>query len=116
MQRAQMEKCIEECERCSHVCREAALNECLDKGGPHVEPEHFRLMISCADVCRAAANIMLGNSHVHAAVCAACAEICDACAVSCEKLGMEECVLTCRSCAKHCRETAGSVHIVGGTA
>ena len=47
-----MEKCLE----CYSICRETAMNHCLEAGGQHVEPEHFRLMASCAEICRTAAR------------------------------------------------------------
>lgn len=83
------------------------MNQCLETGGDHVAPEHFRLMINCADICRTAADFMLSSSRLHGQVCAACAEVCDACAVSCENLGdMERCVRACRECAQNCRAMA----------
>ena len=112
-----LEQCIAECLKCYEVCHQMAMNHCLEKGGKHVEPTHFRLMTSCAEICRTAADVMLSGAPVHAAVCAACADVCDACAESCEELGdMQACVTACRRCAESCREMAGPVHIMGGEA
>jgi len=83
------------------------MNHCLETGGEHVAPDHFRLMTNCAEICRTAADFMLSGSRMIAQVCAACAEVCDACASSCENLGdMDECVRACRECAARCRAVA----------
>jgi hypothetical protein len=105
----ELQNCIDECLRCYQTCIGMAMSHCLERGGRHVEPAHFRLMISCAEICRASAHIMLTGTDVHKASCAACAEICTACAESCEPLdGMENCVADCRSCAESCRRMAGA--------
>lgn len=105
----QMTQCIELCLDCYRVCQEVAMNHCLEEGGRHVEPHHFRLMLNCAHICDTAANFMMSNSDLHAKVCAVCADVCDACAQSCEETGdMEECVRACRQCAESCRQMAGS--------
>lgn len=103
----EMKQCIEKCLDCYRTCREAALNHCLEAGGDHVEPHHFRLMINCADICNTAADFMLSNSELHGRICAACADVCEACAKSCEEVGeMDECVRACRECAEGCRRMA----------
>jgi hypothetical protein len=104
-----MNECIARCTACHQTCLRLAMTHCLEMGGKHVEATHFRLMITCAEICQTAANLMLAGSDQHALVCKACAEICDACAKSCERLdGMESCVATCRDCAQSCRAmTAG---------
>jgi len=84
------------------------MNRCLELGGKHVEPQHFRLMMNCAEICRTTADFMLSSSSMHARICAACAEVCEACAQSCEQVGnMQECVQACRRCATSCRQMAG---------
>ena len=105
-----MQQCIEQCLNCYRICRETAMNHCLEQGGAHVEPSHFRLMINCADICRTAADFMLSNSVLHGKVCAACADVCDACAVSCGEVGdMDDCVQACQRCAESCRQMAGAL-------
>jgi hypothetical protein len=44
--------CIEDCLRCYRVCFEMAMTHCLEHGGRHVEPGHFRIMMACAEICR----------------------------------------------------------------
>lgn len=107
---AGMQKCISECQSCHQECLQTAMGHCLETGGRHVEPGHFRLMIGCAEICRTAAALMLGQVPHHAAVCGACADICEACAASCESIGgMESCVEACRRCAASCRAMAASM-------
>lgn len=104
----QMQKCIDDCVRCHQICLRMAMNHCLEMGGRHVEPGHFRSMITCAEICRTAADFMLASSPLHAQTCAVCAQVCDACARSCEQVGdMDECVRACRQCADSCRQQAG---------
>lgn len=99
--------CIDLCTRCSQTCLGEAMNHCLEVGGDHLSPPHFRAMIACSEMCRAAAAIMLTGAGHHHAVCAACAEICEDCARSCDGLeGMEECAAQCRECAAACRSMA----------
>ncbi len=103
-QAASMQQCIDDCLHCYRICLQTAMNECLETGGRHIEPEHFRLMTGCAEICRTAAHFMLTRTHLHGYVCGACAEICNACAESCSQLGnMDECVQACHSCEQSCR-------------
>lgn len=100
-----MQACIDACLACYRTCLFTAMHHCLEAGGRHTEPSHFRLMAACAEMCRASAHIMLTGSDVHRHSCAACAEICSACADDCERVGgMEDCVAACRECARLCRE------------
>lgn len=115
MPKHDMQECIDNCLQCYRVCLETAMNHCLEKGGKFVEPEHFRLMLNCADICRTSADFMLSRSPLCAQTCAVCAEVCDACAESCDRLGeMEECARICRLCAESCRDMAGATHIMRG--
>jgi hypothetical protein len=102
-----LQRCIEECLTCHRVCLTMAAQHCLAHGGEHVAPEHFRMMMACAEVCRAAAAVMMIGVDQMNRVCGACAEICDACARSCQNLdGMGPCVETCKRCADACRSMA----------
>lgn len=103
----EMKACIEACLACHTTCLGMAMNHCLEAGGRHIAPEHFRLMMACAEMCRASAGLMLIGTPLHKKTCGVCAEICEACAASCEGLdGMEECVSACRRCAESCRRMA----------
>lgn len=105
---ASLQSCIEECLRCYQTCLGMAMSHCLETGGEHVKPSHFRLMMACSEICRTAAHFMLIGSEHHKHICAECAEICAECARDCERLsGMEECVTACRRCSEACHEMAG---------
>src|SRR4051794_36348111 len=103
----EMTRCIESCLSCYKTCLGTAMNHCLEAGGKHVEPAHFRLMMACAEMCRTSAHFMLVNTPHHRHTCRECAEICSECAEDCERVGgMDECVAMCRSCAQSCRAMA----------
>lgn len=100
----QMQECIDNCGKCHAMCLSMATNFCLEKGGDHVGPGHFRLMLDCAQICAVSVDFMLRNSKHAPHVCAECADICDDCADSCRVVGdMDECVEACRACARLCR-------------
>ena len=102
-----MQECIDNCQKCHAMCLGMATTFCLEKGGAHVEPNHFRLMLDCAQICAVSADFMLRNSPHQGHICRECAEICDGCAASCEALGdMDDCVAACRACAQSCRAMA----------
>lgn len=101
---SEMQACIDACLRCYQSCVGHAMTHCLEAGGKHTEPKHFRLMIACAEICRTSAHFMLMNSEHAKHLCKECAEICEECAKSCEEVGdMQECVLACQACAESCR-------------
>ena len=103
----EMQHCIETCLSCHRVCLQEAMNHCLEMGGKHLEPTHFRTMVNCAEMCQTSANFMLSGSGLHTITCGACARVCAACAESCAKIeGMEHCAQTCRGCAETCRKMA----------
>lgn len=104
---AEMRACVEECLRCHSTCLGMATNHCLDAGGKHVEPQHFRTMLACAEICRTSAAMMLIGTAHHKQTCRACADICRECADSCEQVGdMDECVKACLACAESCQTMA----------
>jgi hypothetical protein len=104
-----VKRCIDDCQACHAECLETAMHMCLEMGGQHTEPEHFRLMIGCSQLCATAADLMLSRSELHEQCCALCAEACDSCAASCERIGgMDHCVELCRRCAESCRAMSGT--------
>lgn len=106
-----MQACIVACTHCYQVCLQAAMNHCLKTGGKHVEADHFRLMMNCAEVCQTSANFQLSSSKFSHRLCEVCAEICEACAADCKKIGdMDKCVEACEKCAKSCRAMASTQH------
>ncbi|HWL83392.1 MAG TPA: four-helix bundle copper-binding protein [Roseomonas sp.] len=103
----EMRRCVDECLRCYSTCLSMAAGHCLEAGGKHVEPQHFRLMLACAEICRTAAHFMLIGTPHHRHTCRECAEICRECAEDCARLeGMEECAEACRRCAESCAAMA----------
>ncbi len=106
-----MQACIAACTRCYQICLHMGMNHCLEAGGKHVESTHFRLLMSCAEICQTSANFMLSGAAHSSTVCAICAEICEACAIDCEKIGdMDQCVEACRDCAETCKQMASMRH------
>lgn len=106
-----MQSCIDACNNCHQICLQTAMNLCLKTGGKHVEAEHFRLLMSCAEICQTSANFQLSNSSFSHRLCAVCAEVCEACAADCRRIGdMDECVRACENCAESCRQMAGVQH------
>lgn len=102
-----MQSCIDACNKCYQTCLQTAMNHCLDTGGRHVEPAHFRLMMNCAQICQTSVDLQLSGSAFCAKYCALCAEICEACADSCAALDeMGDCEKVCRECASSCRAMA----------
>lgn len=106
-----MQSCIDACSHCYQTCLQMAMGYCLERGARHVEPDHFRLMLSCAEVCQTSANLQLCGSSFSPSMCELCADICDACADSCRSLdGMDECVHACMACADSCRAMSRIPH------
>ena len=110
-----LQRCIQDCEACHDVCLAMATGRCLELGGRHSEPQHLRLMLNCAQICRTAADFMVTQSHLHRLVCGVCAAVCEACANSCDEVGeMEACSRTCRACADSCRTMAREGEVAVG--
>ena len=61
---ADLAACIEACNRAHGVALGMAMNHCLEAGGDHVAPQHFRLMADCAAMCATAADFMLRSLGV----------------------------------------------------
>ena len=100
--------CIYACLACHKICLATAMTHCLEMGGEHIEPQHFRRMMDCASICATAADFMSHKSQFHKELCGLCASVCEVCAEDCDKLaGMEDCARACRECAHHCRMMAG---------
>jgi hypothetical protein len=103
------EQCIAHCLECYKSCINTAMTHCLQAGGEHVHPAHFRLMINCADICRAAADFLLSESEFHRRLCALAADVCEACAESCREIGeMDDCVEACERAAASCSTMGAS--------
>lgn len=108
---ASMDDCIANCSDCHRICLET-LSHCLAAGGRHAQPDHIRLLIDCAEICRTSADFMIRESPLHRLTCGTCAEICARCAEDCAAMGedpaMALCAEACRRCAESCRTMAAS--------
>ncbi len=101
--------CVQDCLECHRICFQTAMNYCLERGGSHTMPAHFRLMMNCADISKTTASFLMSESEWDFQIRSLCTEICEACAHSCEQAGgMDECVAACRRCAKSCRQVEGA--------
>lgn len=97
---------------CHRICEET-ITHCLYVGGAHADPDHIRLLMDCADICRTAADFMVRGSRFSPSISALCADVCEACAADCERFTddaqMVACVQACRRCAQACREMADTM-------
>lgn len=101
--------CINQCLASHRMCEET-IAYCLAKGGDFVTPEHLHLLMDCAEVSQTAANLMLRESPLEAALCNLCAEVCRRCAEDCARFEndkqMQACAELCRRCAEACDRMA----------
>lgn len=106
----QMQIWIDQCQNCSTVCLQTVAH-CLKKGGIYTGGQLVGLLLDCAEICRANANIMARGSTFHGLTSAVCAEICRACAQECAVLHedpeLKNCAQVCLQCEQSCREMAG---------
>jgi len=109
-----MQRCIQECERCHDVCLKA-LTYCLRKGGRYADINHITALLDCAEMCRTCVSFMVRESPRHHHTCGVCAVMCDACAKSCSAFEgddeMRLCVAECHRCAESCKEMASTTTV-----
>jgi hypothetical protein len=107
----QVREAISRLAHCHSTCLSMAMTHCLETGGEHSRPQHLRLMLDCAVMCAATADLLSHKSQFHNRICAMCAEVAETCAADCERIGdMEECVHACRQVAASCTEIAKLDH------
>ena len=79
---AEMQTCMDACHHCHVTCLSMTTQHCLQVGGAHAAPDHIKIMLDCAYICRA-------------------------CAASCEQVGdMDDCIAACNRCAEECEKMA----------
>lgn len=101
--------CFRNCLTCAEACMQAAMNWCLDSGNSQFDDRTFRLLLSCADLCKVTATVIRRQVPEHVAICATCADVCTACVKSCESSAeMEDLTAACRQCAACCRALVAS--------
>jgi hypothetical protein len=101
-----MEDCIKNCAECYKTCSKIIMY-CLEQGGEHASPDHVRLLMDCAEICKLSTSFMLRDSEFAAKLCELCAEVCERCAQDCASMEddtMAECAEVCRKCAESCRQ------------
>lgn len=99
--------CIDDCLRCYRTCLDTVVKRGLAEEASRIEAKHIRLVLTCAEMCRTAAHLMLLRSPHHRQLCEGCAAICSECARECGRVGgMEECAEACRFCADSCQAMA----------
>jgi hypothetical protein len=112
-----MERCAEACAECHRACLRAAMTDGIFAERARLAPEHFRLLIDCAELCAATGDFMLRGSAFHERVSGVCAEICTACAQSCSQFERSDdgtgsaraCRQACERCAESCREVSVAI-------
>ena len=82
---AEMQECIANCTECHTICL-ATIQNCLQLGGMHAEPDHIRMLQDCAQICATSADFMIRGSPFHSRTCGVCAELCESCAEDCERI------------------------------
>lgn len=103
LEQGPVEACIAACGNCSRVCLHH-VRHCLEMGGEHADAAHIAMLLTCANVCRTAAELMTIDSEWYPTMCELCAQVCEECAEACAAMDdMEDCVAACRQCAQSCR-------------
>ena len=104
-----VEACIAACNECSRICL-GHVRHCLDIGGDHADADHIAMLLTCAQVCSTAAELMTLDSEWHPTFCDLCAQVCEECADACAAMDdMEECTAACRQCAQSCRQMVSEI-------
>ncbi len=103
-----IDDCREACLECHRICLETA--SYLSTAPQPVDAEDIRLLFNTADVCRASAGLLRGNSDRSGQAYAACAALCEETARYLDLLGddprVHRCAEACRRCAAACRGVA----------
>lgn len=90
---------------CAKTCHET-LTYCLEQGGEHVESDHLKAMLDCADICTWTATLHQRQSPLAEAAMELCAQACKTCEESCGQFEgdetMQACAEACRTCYEHC--------------
>jgi hypothetical protein len=98
-----IEACVAACGNCSRITLQH-VRHCVELGGDHADPAHIAMLLTCANVCRTAAELMAIDSEWYPTLCDLCAQVCEECADACAAMDdMDACVAACRRCAQACR-------------
>ena len=111
-----VESCALACGNCSRTCLKQ-VRHCLEIGGDDEDPAHVAMLLTCANVCRTAAELMAINSEWYPTLCDLCAQVSEECADACATMDqMEVCVTACRQCAQACRIMVSDMTAEDGSA
>lgn len=95
-------RAVDQLLRCSRSCADAAAR--VESGLSDAAPERVRLLLACAEACRATAHVMVLGVSQHRELCEASTRLCEACAESCdEDVRLLSFAAICRDCADACR-------------
>ncbi len=101
--------CVRNCLTRAEACMQAAMDWCLDSGNSQFDERTFRLLLSCADLCKVTATFIRRQVPQHVAICITCADVCTACEQSFESsAGLEELTEACQQCATCCMAVVAS--------
>ncbi|MBI4496808.1 MAG: four-helix bundle copper-binding protein [Chloroflexi bacterium] len=95
-------------EECINSCWQT-LSYCLDKGGQHVQANHMRLLMDCAEICETADDYLMRNSAITGRITPIVADVCERTAQSLNQFRddpqMQNCVDACQRTAEVSRRT-----------
>lgn len=103
---AVLRDCIEACGDCLRVLRSYARNGARAGPGSRRERAMWRLMLDCAEVCEATANLLRADLACPPQRIEACRKLCAECAAACDATApsgpIGACAAACRRCAQAC--------------
>lgn len=104
-----MQDCLENCENCYRLCVQTLVYATHQTEKP-IHEALLRLLMDCADICRATANYLMRGSDLHGSLCRVCASICERCAEFCgesrEDAQLRLCEQVCLRCSESCAQLA----------
>ncbi len=56
-----VQRALEDCKECHLICVQT-IQYSFQQGGPHVAPDHLRLLEDCAQLCQTSEDLMLRSS------------------------------------------------------
>src|SRR5688572_15705709 len=86
---SEMETCIQNCLDCHSACL-AMVPYCLREGREYTTPRHITTLLTCAELCQSAANLLLMNSEMQSYICTTAAAACKRCIEECERVGQQD--------------------------
>jgi hypothetical protein len=103
--------CLASCRQCSRVCQQR-VRDGLEPGSLYAEAGHVTQLLSCAQVCRTTAELIVIDSDWYPTLADLCAHVCVECADACDALDdMDECAEACRDCAHACRRLVTAMSV-----